>query len=239
MKPLALLLWLTVSAGPPWYERPATQADDRGLLRAQAASARLDEAFWIQRLLLYTEMGELLEAAPLVEELATAFPRRPEFQEARMMIRSLGGKHPEAIALGEGILRDHPAYLTIRANLARVYLKAGRRADGVNMMFSALERGPVRVEDWDLLLRALGVGSEAPDAVLARLEEKARAAPGLRSLKYALVVVSTRLGRYEKARRILAEDPELAAHEDLKAFLAGPRTGEPPKPPSAAPRKAP
>lgn len=239
MNALAVALWLTVSAGPPWYERPATPAEDLKLLRAQVASRRLDQPFWLQRLLVYTEMGELLDAAPLVEELGAAFPGRPEFQEARMMVLSLGARHAEAAALGERILREQPGYLTIRPNLARVYLKAGRRADGVNMMFSALESGPVRVPDWELFLRALGVGTEKPETLVARLEAKSKAAPELKSLKYVLVVVSTRLGQYERARRILEENPELAAHPDLRRFLDDARAGasrETPAPATGEPR---
>lgn len=183
-------------------------------------------------------MGELLEVAPLVDALGVAFPRRPEFQEARMMILSLGGKHAEAVTLGEGLLREHPGYQTIRTNLARVYLKAGRRADGVNMMLSALEQAPVRLEDWDLLLRALGVGTDDPEVILGRIEKKAKDSPQVRSLKYVFVVLATRFGRYEKARRILAENPELSDQDDLRRFLGGPRQAEPPRPP-ARPRTAP
>ena len=225
MTPWLLLGLLLAGDGLPYYQRPAEPEADLRLLRAQVRTQRLDEAFWLRRLLIYTDMGELLTIPQLVELLSTAFPRRPQFQEARMMFLSLKGEHGAAVGLGEKILREHPDYATIRANLARVYLKAGRRPEGVNLMLSALEQGPVRVGDWELLLDALGVGSRDPERVLAQLRSKSQQNPQVKSLKYGLVVACTRLGRYQEARRILVENPDLSDHDDLRAFIrdAGPQ----------------
>ncbi len=142
-----------------------------------------------------------------------------------MMFLSLGKRHAEAIALGEDILRKYPAYPTIRANLGRVYLEAEDRAHGVNLLIAALEQGPIRVEDWELLLEGLGLAGKKPAAdpekVVATLREKAAANPQRPSLRYVLMVALTRLGHYAEARAMpLAANPELAAHPELQVFLA-------------------
>ncbi len=214
-------------AGPA-YTRPVSPEDDLRRLRDEIAAGQPDAAFWHARLETYLALGELPTIPELVTLMASAFPQDPAFQEGRMMFLSLAGEHAAAIAAGEDILRRFPDYRTIRANLGRVYIESGDRARGVNLLIAALEQGPIRVEDWRLLLEALGVAGDkkvAPEKVLATLREKIAANPQRPSLRYLLMVVLTRFGRYQEARQILADHPELAAHPDLEIFVehtAGP-----------------
>jgi tetratricopeptide (TPR) repeat protein len=221
---LLLLAALGVPAPPAFglpYARPATPEADLAQLRQEIAAGRPDALAWHHKIKTYLALGELPAAPELVGLLAATFPGDPAFQEARMMFLSLEGKHPEAIALGEEILRRHPGYATIRVNLARVYLDSQDRARGLNHLIAALEQGPIRVEDWELLLTALGVIGKQPvepEVVVAKLREKIAENPGRPSLRYLLMVVLTRYGRYAEAREILAADPGLADHPELKLF---------------------
>lgn len=224
MTPAAVLLLALLGAPPggPAYTRPVSPEEDLRRLQAEIAAGRPEAAFWHAKLETYLALGELPAIPELVALMAAAFPDDPAFQEGRMMFLSLGGRHPEAIAAGEEILRRFPEYRTIRANLARVYLESGDRAHGVNLLIAALERGPIRVEDWKLLLEALGlVGDKRvePETIVATLRAKIAENPGRASLRYLLVVVLTRLGRYAEAREILAAHPELAGHPELQTFL--------------------
>lgn len=212
-------LLLVLVAGAPYYTRPVDPAADREQLRIEARAGVAKPEVWNARLQLYLALGELQTIPELVELMAETFSGEPVFLEARMMFLSREGRHAEAIALGERILRDFPAYPTIRVNLGRVYVSAGQRARGVNLLFSALEAGPIRVEEWQLLLDSLGLGAPKPEAVVVTLQRKIREHPELASLRYVLVVVLTRLGRYAEAREELLRTPELADHPDLRQFV--------------------
>lgn len=222
MSPAALLLLAVL--GTPYFTRPVDPAADLALLRAEIARGAARPEVWHGKLKLYLELGELNTIPELVALLAETFPEQAVFREARMMFLSLAGRHEEALALGEALLRDHPEYPTIRANLGRAYLAARQPARGVNLLLSALGQGPIRTEEWDLLLENLGIRGPNPQAALATLEEKVAAHPELPSLRYVLMVALVRLGEYPRARAILERYPELAAHPDLQVFLqSGPR----------------
>lgn len=205
------------------YSRLATPEADLQQLRQEIAAGRPDALAWHYKIKTYLALGELPAVPELVNLLAATFPEDPAFQEAHMMFLSLGGQYPEATALGEEIVRRHPGYAPIKVNLARVYIDSQDRARGLNLLILALEQGPIRVEDWELLLTALGVIGKnpgKPEVVVSKLREKAAENPGRPSLRYLLMVVLTRYGRYGEAREILAADPSLANHPELKLFAA-------------------
>lgn len=227
-------LLLLAALGQPFYTRPATPADDLQALRAEIAVGKVAAGPWHEKVRLYLQLGELGSISELAALLAQTFPDDPIFLEARMIFLSYEKKHGEAIALGEELLRRFPAYPTLRANLGRVYLEAGDRARGVNLLIAALEQGPIRVEDWNLLLEGLGLESPAPAtgvptadlpdddkkaAILATLRKKVAENPQRPSLRYLLLVVLTRLGRYDEARALLRDHPELLGHPDLRTFF--------------------
>jgi|CXWL01.1.fsa_nt_gi predicted Zn-dependent protease len=215
---LASLVLLS-ALGAPYFTRPVDPAADLERLRGEI---RLDVArpeAWHGQLKLYLELGELDTIPDLVELLAETFPGEAVFLEARMMFLSLQGRHEEAIAQGEAILRDHPGHPTVRANLGRVHFKARHPAQGVNLLLAAVAQGPIRVEDWDLLLENLGVFGDSPDSAVATLRDKIARHPELPSLRYVLMVALVRLGHYAEAREELTREPEMAAHPDLQQFL--------------------
>lgn len=214
--PLILLL----ASGPPYYTRPVDPRVDGDRLRHEIAIGRVEAEAWSATLRLYLELGELQKAGELVELLAETFPDQPTFLEARMILLSFAGRHDEAIAVGEQILRRHPEYPTIRANLGRVYLEAKQRARGVNLLLAALEQGPLRGEDWKLLLDGLGMNGPRPEQVVSTLRLKIAERPDLASLRYVLVVALTRLGRYAEAHDELTHSPGLADNPDLRRFVA-------------------
>lgn len=217
MSPAALLLLSVL--GAPYFSRPVDPVADLALLRAEVARGAARAEAWHARLELYLELGELDTIPELVELLAATFPEHPAFREARLMFLSLADRHEEALAVGEALLRDHPEHPTIRANLGRAYLAAGQPARGVNLLLAALSQGPIRTEEWDLLLENLGIRGPNPQAALATLEGKVAAHPELPSLRYVLMVALVRLGEYPRARALLERYPELAAHPDLQVFL--------------------
>lgn len=225
-------LLLLVALGQPHFTRPATPEADLAKLRAEVAqgSPRIED--WRARLQLYIALGELQELAELIELMASTFPEDPAFQEGRMMFLSLAGRHPEAISQGEKILAEHPDYTPIWTNLGRVYLKANNRARGLNLLLAALERGPLRGEDWKLLLAdglGLDLGNlEAPKnaAVLATLRGKVAEHPDRDGLRYLLIVVLTRLGHYREAHEVLASAPDLRAFGDIRLFFEKTATAE-------------
>lgn len=233
------LRWLTLAvalqanaqvAGPPYYQRPAELDQDLALLTRERAAGNADERWWLERLALYTNMGELDDIAPLVVELTKAWPQQPAFREARMMLESGRGHHDLAVDLGQSILAEYPNYRSIRVNLARVYQAKGDLVAALNMMISAIEAGPVRVQDWEFLLRALARGESSAKRTLQTLEQKIAQNPGLMGLKYLQVVLYTRFGQYDAARDVLVAHPELAAHPDLKQFVADVNAAFPPQP---------
>jgi predicted Zn-dependent protease len=136
-----------------------------------------------------------------------------------MMFASLEGRHDEALALGERILATFPGYPTILTNLGRAYIAADQPARGVNLLLLAVEQGPIRTEDWALLLGTLGVTGPQPEAAVARLRDKVAANPQRMGLRYTLVVALVRTGHYQAARALLDETPQLAAHPDLEIFV--------------------
>lgn len=218
-------LLLLAALGQPYFTRPATPAEDLARLQAEVAQGQPRIEDWRARLQLYIALGELQKIPELVELMAKTFPDDPAFQEGQMMFLSLQERHPEAIAQGEKILAEHPEYAPIWTNLGRVYLLAKNRARGVNLLLAALERGPLRVEEWELLLtRGLGLELENLDApantaVLATLKEKVAKHPERPGLKYLLMVVLTRLGRYPEAHQILASAPDLLAHPEMRHYF--------------------
>lgn len=216
---LAVCLLVAVGAGPPYHERPVDPQTDLAQLRAEVHDGRARQDVWQEKLQLYLALGELQTIPELVALLGETFPEHPVFQEARMMFLSLDGQHAAATALGEHLLRRHPEHPTILTNLGRVYIAAGQRPRGVNLLLAAVERGPIRSEDWSLLLAGLGLGAADPDQVVATLRQKVTEHPERSGLRYVLMVALTRLGRYAEARQILIDTPALAAHPDLQGFL--------------------
>ncbi len=214
-----LILLLLLGDGPPYYTRPVEPSADLAQLVQELAAGTCKPEPWIIKLQLYTNLGELQNVPELIDRLAERFPNEPVFLESRMILLSLNKKHDEAIALGLQILGKFPTYPTIRANLARAYLNAGQRVPGINRMFEAMQAGPIRVEDWKLLLENLAAGTPNPDTMVATLRRKSEQNPQFTGLKYTLMIVLTRLGRYAEARGILQANPELADHPELQIFL--------------------
>lgn len=217
---MTLLLGFLLVLDGPLYERPDKNLEMSDLKR-QIEKATVDQAFWIQRIKLYTEIGELKDQVGLIELLVAACPGVPQFQEAQMLQLALNDDTQAAIRWGEAACTQFPDYPTLRSNLARIYLKNGDRARGINLMLTAIERAPVRVEDWDILLRAMGLGSIPPDQFIQQLREKIEKNPQITSLKYTLLLALTRFGRYQEARELLIENNQLAQHPDLHVFLYG------------------
>lgn len=213
-----LLLGLAIG-GPPYYARPVDPAADLRQLRAEAEAGTARPEEWASKIQIYIALGELQEIPDLVDLLATTFPEEPVFLEARMMFLGLARRFDEAILLGERLLREFPAYPTIRVNLGRIYFAAGKRPQGVNLLLAALARGPIRVEDWSLLLQGLGLRDAEPESMLATLRKKVEERPESPSLRYLLMVVLTRLGRYDEARALLVAYPDLADHPELRIFV--------------------
>ena len=217
---MTLLFGLLIFLDGPLYERP-----DKNLemldLKNQIEKAIVDQRFWIGRIKLYTEIGELKDHLGLIEQLVAACPAVPQFQEAQMLQLALNGDTQAAIQWGEAACTQFPDYPTLRSNLARIYLKNGDRARGINLMLTAIERAPVRVEDWDILLRAMGLGTIPPDQFIQQLREKMDKNPQITSLKYTLLLALTRFGRYAEARQLLIENSQLANHPDLQIFING------------------
>ncbi len=216
---IALLFLYLLAEGPPYYTRPVDPITDLQELERQLASGKCKPEPWRLRLQLYTNLGELQTIPQLIDRLAQRFPDEPVFQESRMILLSLNKQHDEAIAIGVALLERFPTYPTIRANLARAYFNGGKRVPGINRMFEAMQAGPIRVEDWKLLLENLAAGTPDPEVMLATLRRKCQQNPQIASLQYTLMVVLTRFGRYAEAREILRANPPLADHPELKLFL--------------------
>ncbi len=221
------LLLLAALGAPPLYTRPATPEADLQELRAEIAAGQPQIEAWRGKLRLYLALGELQTIPELVELMAQTFPQAPDFQEARMIFLSTAGHDDEAIALGERILQDYPDYPSIRANLGRVYLTAKKRARGVNLLLSALEQGPIRVEDWGILLEGLGLFASgrgkdieaSHEEMVTKLRQKIAENPQKENLRYVLLVVLTRLGRYTEARELVEQNPQWKENPDLLTFV--------------------
>lgn len=214
-----LLLLLCLGDGPPYYQRPVEPSADLHQLEQELATRSCKAEPWKAKLQLYTNLGELQTVPELVERLAAQFPNEPTFLESRMILLSLNKQYDEAIAQGLQLLERFPTYPTVRANLARIYFNAGQRVPGINRMFEAMQAGPIRVEDWKLLLENLAAGTPDPENMVATLRRKSEQNPQLAGLKYTLMIVLTRLGRYAEARDILKANPQLADHPELQIFL--------------------
>jgi tetratricopeptide (TPR) repeat protein len=207
------------TSGPPYYTRPADPGSDLALLQRQHASGRADEAWWLQRIALYTAIGELDTIAPLVEQLQQIWPRQPVFREAQMILLSGHGEHQNAVQIGEAVLAEFPEHPSIRVNLARVQQAAGNQVAAMNLLIAAIERGPVRVQDWNFLLRALTRTDATAAGMLDRLQRKSEQNPELKGLKYLRVILHARLGQHDAARALLLTHPELAAHPELQRYV--------------------
>lgn len=218
------------ASGPPYYERPAEPAVDEALLSEQLGAGNADERWWLERVALYTNLGELDSVADLIRSLTQAWPAQPVFREAQMILESGRGHHDLAVEIGDGILADYPNYPTIRANLARVHMSRGDVIEALNLMLGAVEMGPVRVQDWEFLIKALARADRDAARTMERLERKAADNPGMEGLKYLQVVLYTRFGRYDKARDILVAHPKLATQPDLQRFVADVNLAFPPSP---------
>jgi predicted Zn-dependent protease len=209
----------TAVQGPPYYERPASPDSDLNLFQQQQNLDSANEQWWLKRVALYTDMGELDSIGDLVDALAKAWPNQPVFREARMILENGRGHHALALQLGTSILADFPNYASIRVNLARVYLANGDTVSALNMMIAAIEAGPVRTKDWEFLLRTMARGDRSAARTLERLESKVKANPDLKGLKFLQIVLYTRFGQYTRARDILVANPELASHPELRKFI--------------------
>jgi len=96
----------------PYYTRPVTPAEDLTQLRSEVASGTADEVAWRQRIAIYTSIGELRDAEPMLPLLIEHWPDQPAFREAQMILLSGQGKFVEALAIGEAILQRFPDYPT-------------------------------------------------------------------------------------------------------------------------------
>lgn len=209
----------SVPAGPPYYTRPADPVSDLALLQQQRAAGKADESWWLKRIALYTTIGELDAIAPLVEQLQQVWPRQPVFREAQMILSSGRGDHQAAVQIGQTILSEFPEHPSIRVNLARVQQAAGDQVAAMNLLIAAIERGPVRVQDWNFLLRALHQADATAVGMLERLQRKSEQHPDLKGLKYLRVILHVRLGQHQAARTLLLEHPELAANPELQRYV--------------------
>ncbi len=209
-----------ILAGDVYYERPIDAINDLALLQHQISANALNEIVWLQKIQHYTSLAELPKAAEIVSQLTLTFPNQPVFQEAHMIILSHQGHHDQAIEQGEILLLRHPDYLTVRQNLARIYFQSGERVKGVNLLIAALEKGPIRTADWEILLRQLALATPDPIKLVEQLSKKAALHPEHLSLKYVTMVVCVRFGLYAQAQQILLENPKLSDHSDLKSFVA-------------------
>lgn len=215
-----MLLLIAALCQEPYYSRPVRLEDDLKALRAIQAEADLDHTFWQQQIATYTAIGELPRFQPVLEILHRLAPTHPTYAEALMVARSHNGHIQEAIQLGESTLQRHPQHPTLQSNLARIYLQTGtKRQQGVNLMFHALQQGPIQTTDWDLLLNGLAQTFPDPNNLIAFLDQRIAEFPKLGALAYVKMVCLVRFGRYDEAQKILRANPELAEHPDLQEFL--------------------
>lgn len=204
----------------PYYTRPVTPAEDLAQLRSEIASGMADEVAWRQRVAIYTSIGELRDAEPMLPLLIEHWPDQPAFREAQMILLSGQGKFVEALAIGEAILQRFPDYPTIRANLARVQAAHDDLPSAINSMISAISIGPIRVDDWAFLLQLLAKADHDGQHTLRVLEQKIAEHPDMKGLRYLQVMMLTRFGQLAAARDLLRMHPEIATHPELQRFIA-------------------
>lgn len=214
------LLNATELAKPPHYTRPVSPDEDLGRLHTALLSGTASEVEWRQRIAIYTSIGELKDAAPLLPLLIEHWPDQPAFQEAQMILLSGQGKFAEALLLGEEVLRRFPGYPTIRANLARVQAAKGDLPAALNSMIAAIGQGPIRVDDWAFMLQLLAKADHDGRRTLQVLDEKITEHPELKGLRYLQVMLLTRAGQLGAARDVLQAHPDIASHPELQRFVA-------------------
>lgn len=216
-----ILLLIVVLFQEPLYHRPVDLARDLKILQQRSEKDPLDHEAWAKKIATYTALGELNQLLPILDLLHQAAPKNLVYGEARMIALSQHGHHKLATDLGEKLLAQKPGHPTLAANLARAYLQATPTSiRGTNLMLSALQRGPLQVSDWDLLLRALARTWPDPQALLDDLETRIQQHPNLSALKYVKMVCLVRFGRYEEAQAILKANPDLSKHPDLQSFMS-------------------
>ena len=204
----------------PLFQRPFNLEDDLRALQQRRTQDPIDHQEWAQKIATYTAIGELDRLQGILDLLHQAAPDNLIYGEARMIALSQHGHHEPAIELGEKLLSKNPGHPTLSANLARVYLTAQlRNPRGLNLMLGALQRGPLPVSDWDLLLRALAHHFPEPQALLNDLDKRIQQHPNLLALKYVKMVCLVRFGRYQEAQAVLKANPKLHEHPDLQDFL--------------------
>lgn len=210
----------TTGAQQPLYVRPFDATADLDRFEKERGSGTADERFWLQRVATYTAISELESIGDLIPRLIAQWPRQPVFREAQMMLLNSRGDTASARRIGEQTLDDFPDYASIRPNLARVYFADGDLPSALNTMMAAVERGPIRVQDWAFLLGILARAEPDRQRTLDLLATKIRANPDLKGLRYLQVILLTRFGQPAAARDVLAAHPELTANPELQRFMA-------------------
>ncbi len=218
---VCLLCCISITdAQQPIYVRPFDAAADLDRFEKERAGGTAEERFWLQRVATYTAISELESIGDLIPRLIEQWPQQPVFREAQMILLNSRGDTASARLIGEQALNDFPDYASIRPNLARVYFADGDLPSALNAMMAAVERSPIRVQDWEFLLGVLARAEPDRQRTLDLLATKIQANPNLNGLRYLQVILLTRFGELATARDVLTSHPELTANPELQRFVA-------------------
>jgi lipopolysaccharide biosynthesis regulator YciM len=201
----------------PYFTSPVQpELDLQSLNSGNKASRNLD--FWRERIGIYTETGELLQANALLEKLLEVFPQDPVFQEALMIVEGQNPKSlAKAIERGEATLKAHPEHKTIRINLARLYFRQQQYHQTFNLLLDQMRHEPLRTSAWTLLFQAYQQ-LKTPGDLEASLRTKMAAFPDDQTLKSVYFFLLVRGGHLDAAARFLEQHQELHRISSLKAF---------------------
>ncbi len=89
------------------------------------------------------------------------------------------GRHDEAVALVEGLLRDRPGEVAVLTAAGAVYLAAGRRDESIAVLERALALRPGYYPAHLEIARAWSAGDPGDDRALAHVDEALALDPGL------------------------------------------------------------
>ena len=98
--------WSRISPERRFFEPIAALVFDRdGRLEVTTATEFAAETtrWWLERVALYTNLGELDSVAELIRSLTRAWPAQPVFREAQMILESGRGHHDLAVEIGDGM----------------------------------------------------------------------------------------------------------------------------------------
>ncbi|MEZ5456612.1 MAG: hypothetical protein R3F04_10970 [Lysobacteraceae bacterium] len=207
-------------AQQPLFVRPFDATADLVRFEEEKRNATADERFWLQRVATYTAISELESISELIPRLIEQWPNQPVFREAQMILLNSRGETTIARRVGEQVINDFPDYASIRSNLARVYFNDGDLPSALNAMIAAVERGPIRIQDWEFLLQVLARAEPDRQRTFDLLSKKIQANPEMKGLRYLQVILLTRFGQLAAARDVLEAHPELTANPELQRFVA-------------------